>query len=59
MLIASSGRHLLAQSVLSSISLYTMQSTLFPKGVYDQIDKVVRRFIWGGTVSSSKIPLIR
>ena len=36
-----------------------MQSTLFLKGVCDQIDKANKRFIWAGTAASSKIPLIR
>ena len=46
-------RHTLAQSVLATIPQYTMQSILFPQGVYEQIDKVIRRFIWGGYANSS------
>ena len=31
----------LAKSILTSIPVYTMQSTLLPKGICDKIDKMV------------------
>ncbi|XP_031115795.1 uncharacterized protein LOC116019654 [Ipomoea triloba] len=42
------GRHVLAQSVLSSIPYYLMQTSLLPKGLCDNIDRKIRQFIWGG-----------
>lgn len=42
------GRKVLAQSILSAILLYFMQSTLLSKGICDSIEKLIRKFIWGG-----------
>ncbi|GMJ09303.1 hypothetical protein like AT3G24255 [Hibiscus trionum] len=39
------GRLVLAKSVLSSIPYYSMQSTHLPKGVYADIEKIIRGFI--------------
>ena len=52
------GRQTLAQLVIATIPQYTMQSILFPQGVCKQIDKVIRRFIWGGYANSRKIHLL-
>lgn len=41
------GRCILAQSTVSSIPYFTMQTTLLPLSLCDEIDKKVRRFIWG------------
>ena len=41
------GRTMLAQSILISIPMYSMQTTLLPKGLCDKIDKLVRQFLWG------------
>ena len=35
------GRHTLAQSVLSSIPIFLMQSMYLPKGVYGAMDKLI------------------
>lgn len=39
------GRQVLAQSILSTISYYVMQSTYLPDGIYDNIDKRIRNFL--------------
>lgn len=41
------GRHTLAQSVLSVIPTYTMQTALLPKGVCMRIEQSIHSFIWG------------
>ncbi|KAL4309954.1 hypothetical protein GQ457_01G030200 [Hibiscus cannabinus] len=41
------GRITLAKAVLSSIPFYSMQSALLPRGVTDEIEKIIRSFIWG------------
>ncbi|PNX74924.1 ribonuclease H, partial [Trifolium pratense] len=43
------GRVVLANSVISSLPSYHMQINWFPQGVCDDLDKIVRRFIWKGT----------
>ncbi|GMI86289.1 hypothetical protein HRI_002298200 [Hibiscus trionum] len=52
------GRATLAKSVLSSIYVYFMQSTLLPKGVCDDIEKIVRQFVWGNSTFDRKISLV-
>lgn len=45
------GRVTLAKSVLSSIPMYAMQTVVFPMGVCNEMDKYMRRFIWGGPMA--------
>ncbi|KAK9092662.1 hypothetical protein Syun_027573 [Stephania yunnanensis] len=45
--ISLSFRSTLCKTSLSTIPLYTMQSTLLPKGTCKDIDKLFRRFLWG------------
>lgn len=52
------GRQVLAQSVLSSIPYYAMQTTLLPEGVCEAIDKKIRSFIWGSTDSKRRAHLV-
>ncbi|CAL1403368.1 unnamed protein product [Linum trigynum] len=52
------GRITLAQSVISSLPAYTMQTTLLPASVCDYIDKKIRAFIWGSTEQGRKVHLI-
>ncbi|KAA3464882.1 LINE-1 reverse transcriptase isogeny [Gossypium australe] len=52
------GRVTLAKSVLLSIPNYFIQSMLIPKGVCAEIEKMVRRFIWGGSEGQSKLSLV-
>lgn len=49
---------MLAKSVLLSIPKYFMQ-TVIPVGVCDQIEQVVRRFIWGSFNNEHKVALVR
>ncbi|KAH1107948.1 hypothetical protein J1N35_011716 [Gossypium stocksii] len=52
------GRITLAQAVLLSIPSYFMQSMLIPKGLCDEIESMVRQFIWGSTSGNKKIALV-
>ncbi|KAA3482563.1 LINE-type retrotransposon LIb DNA [Gossypium australe] len=52
------GRITLAQSVLISIPNYFMQTMMIPKGVCDDIERLVRQFIWGYTEGNSKMALV-
>ncbi|KAH1065075.1 hypothetical protein J1N35_030062 [Gossypium stocksii] len=53
----SARRVTLAQSVLLAIPNYFMQSLLVPKGVCDEIEKIVRQFIWGSSIGHHKMAL--
>ncbi|KAA3488495.1 Retrovirus-related Pol polyprotein LINE-1 [Gossypium australe] len=48
------GRITLVQSVLLSIPSYFMQSMMIPKGLCDEIEVMVRQFIWGTTSGNKK-----
>ncbi|XP_019199070.1 PREDICTED: uncharacterized protein LOC109192823 [Ipomoea nil] len=52
------GRHVLAQSVLSTVPFYAMQTTLLPNGVISAIEKLIRSFIWGGDSDGRKAHLV-
>ena len=52
------GRTTLIQSTLAAIPSYTMQSARLPRSVCDEIDRKVRRFLWGGTTTARKIHLV-
>lgn len=54
-LISMTGRATLVQSCLSSVLYYVMQTTKLPKSTCDEIDKISRRFIWGGTNEQRRI----
>ena len=53
------GRQVMAQSVLSSIPLYSMQTTLLPMGICSKIEQIIRNFLWGGTNGARKCSLIK
>lgn len=53
------GRITLATSVLTSLPLYTMQSTLLPSGTCKSIEKIIRQFIWGHSDTRKGISLVR
>lgn len=53
------GRHILAQSILHTIPYFSMQTMFMPAGIWEAIDKRIRRFIWGGTPEQRKCHLIR
>lgn len=52
------GRVTLVESVLSSIPVYTMHTCLLPKGNCDELDKIVRSFVWNGNDGFNKIHLV-
>ncbi|KAA3465652.1 Retrovirus-related Pol polyprotein LINE-1 [Gossypium australe] len=52
------GKITLAQAVLLSIRSYFMQSMLIPKGLCDEIEALVKQFIWGSTSGNKKIALV-
>ena len=52
------GRITLAKSTLSTMANYSMQTARIPRGVCDEIDKKVRRFVWGGNAESNRVHLL-
>ncbi|KAG8473137.1 hypothetical protein CXB51_035140 [Gossypium anomalum] len=52
------GRVTLAQSVLLAIPSFFMQSLLVPKGVCEEIEKIVRQFSSGGSNEQHKIAMV-
>ena len=46
-LLNKAGRTTLAKAVLTSIPIYLMQAMWFPHSVCEEIDRIVRNFIWG------------
>ncbi|XP_050238477.2 uncharacterized protein LOC126687968 [Mercurialis annua] len=57
-LLSLAGRLSLAKSVLMSIPGYAMQTTSLPNGLCDQIDRLVRNFVWGNHNGSHKPSLV-
>ncbi|KAL4361411.1 hypothetical protein GQ457_04G027310 [Hibiscus cannabinus] len=41
------GRIILAKSVLQTIPVYVMQSTWIPKRMCEEMEKLIRKFVWG------------
>lgn len=52
------GRITLANTTVASLGFYSMQTAKIPRTVCDEMDKKVRRFIWGGNEDTRKIHLI-
>ncbi|KAG8495967.1 hypothetical protein CXB51_009247 [Gossypium anomalum] len=52
------GRVTLAQSVLLSIPSYFIQTMMIPKGLCDEIECIVRKFVWGSTNGNTKVALV-
>lgn len=44
------GKMILAQSVLSAIPFYSMQTSYLPLGLCDDIEKRIRKFLWGNKI---------
>ena len=57
--IALPGRVTHAQSVFSTIPYYTMQTTLIPAAVCDEIERITRNFIWGGFMEERHLSIIK
>lgn len=47
------------KSVLLSILGFFMKPMMVPLGVCEQIEQLVRRFIWGSTILEPKISFVR
>ena len=58
-LLSYGGRLILINSVLSSIPLYYFSFYKVPIWVIQRIDRIRRRFLWGGSENLNKIPLIK
>ncbi|CAN1170063.1 Putative ribonuclease H protein At1g65750 [Linum perenne] len=56
--LSSAGRVSLALSALNTIPAYTMQTTLLPNEVCNEIDKQIRNFIWGSFNGDRKLHLL-
>lgn len=52
------GRITLAKSTLSTMATYSMQTAKIPRTVCDDLDKKIRRFVWGGDEEKRKIHLL-
>ncbi|GKE49217.1 hypothetical protein Tco_1480475 [Tanacetum coccineum] len=52
------GRIVMINSVLNSLPTHYMSLFLAPKGVVKQLERFRKNFLWGGSCSRSKIPLM-
>ncbi|GMI86798.1 hypothetical protein HRI_002349100 [Hibiscus trionum] len=52
------GRITLAKAVLQAIPTYVMQATFLPKGICREMERIVRRFVWGGSDIKRSIALV-
>lgn len=52
------GRATLAQSILMVIPSCFMQSVMIQKGLCEEIERMVRHFVWGYSSNSQKIALV-
>ncbi|GMI65822.1 hypothetical protein like AT3G24255 [Hibiscus trionum] len=57
--LALAGRITLAKAVIQAIPNYVMQTAWLPKGVCDTIERMIRRFIWGGADGHRGVHLVR
>ncbi|KAL1548779.1 hypothetical protein AAHA92_16968 [Salvia divinorum] len=56
--LSMAGRVTLAKAVLSAIPNYCMQAVMLPANVIDEIEKLIRRFVWGGSEQPPKLSLV-
>lgn len=56
--LSMAGRSVLIKSVLSAIPAYQMKSTLIPKGVLQEKDKISHNFFWNRQEQNKKMHLI-
>lgn len=52
------GRAQLVQSILQSLHVYWSLAFLLPKSVVTEIDKLCRKFLWGGTTERTRPALV-
>lgn len=53
--ISMASRLTLIKSVLAVIPLYAMQTTMLLDGLCQELDKVIRQFLWGSTLEARRI----
>ncbi|KAL4272698.1 hypothetical protein GQ457_13G013490 [Hibiscus cannabinus] len=56
--LSMAGRITLAKFVLSAIPIYFMQSSMLPKSVCLDIERIVRAFIWGSTNQKRRVSIV-
>ena len=49
------GKEVLIKAVAQAVPIYTMNCFLLPKGLYEEIEGMIRRFWWGQRKQESKI----
>ena len=54
-LLSMGGRVTMIKSVLACLPIYFMSLFQIPLTIKDKLDKIQRKFLWGGTCSSRKI----
>ena len=57
-LLNKAGRICLAQSIITAIPSYHMQTMWFLSSVCNDIDSIVRRFIWSGRDNGRSLNLV-
>ncbi|KAL4279829.1 hypothetical protein GQ457_03G024220 [Hibiscus cannabinus] len=57
--ISLAGRITLAKSVLQAIPSYVMQTTWIPKSLCADMEKLIRRFLWGSSNEKRGMPLVK
>lgn len=53
------GHLTLMLSILAALPNYTMQTSAIPKGFCDELDKLIRQFLWGCESDNPKIHLVK
>ncbi|KAJ8428721.1 LOW QUALITY PROTEIN: hypothetical protein Cgig2_020942 [Carnegiea gigantea] len=54
-LLTPAGRNTLIQATLSAIPVYAMQTAKLPRSLFDEVDRKVRRFLWGDNETHRKM----
>lgn len=57
--LSMAGRVVLVQSVLSSIPNYLMQTVFLPENVVNELNKMIRSFLWGETDGKRRIHALK
>lgn len=57
-MLSMAGRATLIQSCLSSMTYYAMQTTKLSRSTCDEIYRISRRFLWGGSEEKRKVYLV-
>jgi len=52
------GRATLIKAAVEAIPAYTMQTSRIPRSICDELDRKIRRFLWGASEKERKIHLV-